>query len=514
MSTTRTSRPSSACKERPGIVAQATVRVGKFAEPRRRCDPISSRSPRLCSDSARRERKSSRRCETSVRTRWTSWRWASTFARAVGTSRSRSTFPRRCSRNCAWRASRWDSPTSPRVRSCGRRIAPVNFSWRRSFGNASGFRRGERTAEEGLLRIIDADGTYDSKLEPKVAPDLLKRAYRHLVLVRALDNRMLSLQRQGRIGFYVPSTGEEACQVGSAMALEKRDWDFPAYREPGAALWRGYSVETLIAQAYGNAKDPQQGRQMPNHYGARDINYVPVSSPVGTQIPQAVGAAWAAKIRKDDVVALTYFGDGATSEGDFHAGMNFAGVFKTPTIFFCKNNQWAISVPITRQTASKTLAQKAMAYGFDGVRVDGNDLLAVYAVTKAAADKARSGGGPTMIEAVTYRMGPHSSSDDPTPYRSKDEVGTWAKRDPVERMRQYLELKGLWSKEAEEKLRAEFEDLLQATIKEVERGPPPPIETLFTDVFAELTPQLKEQMEAFLASGERRRPEMLDKFPL
>jgi len=194
--------------------------------------------------------------------------------------------------------------------------------------------------------------------------------------------------------------------------------------------------------------------------------------------------------------------------------MNFAGVFKTPTIFFCKNNQWAISVPVTRQTASKTLAQKALAYGFDGVRVDGNDLLAVYAVTKAAADKARSGGGPTMIEAVTYRMGPHSSSDDPTRYRSKEEVDTWAKRDPIERMRKYLELKGLWSKESEEKLRAEFEDLLQATIKEVERGPPPPIETLFTDVFAELTPQLKEQMEAFLASGERRRPEMLDKFPL
>src|SRR5438093_462039 len=169
----------------------------------------------------------------------------------------------------------------------------------------------------------------------------------------------------------------------------------------------------MIAQSYGNAKDPQQGRQMPNHYGARDVNYVPVSSPVGTQIPQAVGAAWAAKIRKDDVVALTYFGDGATSEGDFHAAMNFAGVFKTPTIFFCKNNQWAISVPVTRQTASKTLAQKALAYGFDGLRVDGNDLLAVYAVTKAAADKARSGGGPTMIEAVTYRMGPNSSSDGP-----------------------------------------------------------------------------------------------------
>jgi pyruvate dehydrogenase E1 component alpha subunit len=213
-------------------------------------------------------------------------------------------------------------------------------------------------------------------------------------------------------------------------------------------------------------------------------------------------------------VSLVYFGDGATSEGDFHAGMNFAGVFKTPTIFFCKNNQWAISVPLSRQTASKTIAQKAAAYGFDGARVDGNDLLAVYAVTKAAVDKARKGGGPTLIEAVTYRMGPHSSSDDPTRYRSKEEVEQWAQRDPVDRMRKYLELKGLWSKDYEDKLRAEIDDLMQNTIKEVERQPPPPIETLFSDVYAEMTPQLKEQMEAFLASGERRRPEMLDKFPL
>lgn len=370
------------------------------------------------------------------------------------------------------------------------------------------------TAEEGLFRIIDADGTYDSKLEPKLPTDLLKAGYRHLLLVRLLDTRMLSLQRQGRIGFYVPSTGEEACQVGSAMALEKRDWVFPAYREPGCAIYRGFPIEILIAQAYGNAKDPQHGRQMPNHFGSRDINYVTTSSPVGTQIPHAVGAAWAAKIRKDDVVSLAYFGDGATSEGDFHGGMNFAGVFKTPTIFFCKNNQWAISVPIARQTASKTIAQKAQAYGFEGVRVDGNDLLAVYAATKAAADKARTGGGPTLIEALTYRMGPHSSSDDPTRYRATEEVDRWREKDPIDRMRKYLELKGLWSKADDDRLRAEIDDLIQNTIKEVERHPPPRIESLFEDVYADLTPQLKEQMEAYLASGERRRPETLDKFPL
>ncbi len=390
----------------------------------------------------------------------------------------------------------------------------MNSSWRRSFGSDGEVRRGEPTTEEGLLRIIDLDGTYDSKLEPKLPVDTLKAGYRHLVLVRTLDTRMQSLQRQGRIGFWVPSTGEEACAVGSAMALEKRDWVFPAYRELGSAIWRGFPIETLIAQAYGNSLDPQHGRQMPIHFGARAINFVTASSPVGTQITQAVGAGWAAKIRGDDVVSLVYFGDGATSEGDFHGGMNFAGVFKTPTVFFCKNNQLAISVPVARQTAAKTLAQKAEAYGIEGVRVDGNDLLAVYVTTKAAVDKARAGLGPTMIEGVTYRMGPHSSSDDPTRYRSTDEVGFWQQRDPIERMRKYLALKGLWSQPDDDKLRTEMDALVQNTVKEVERHPPPPIETLFGDVFAEMTPQLKEQMEAYLASGERRRPEMLDKFPL
>ena len=255
--------------------------------------------------------------------------------------------------------------------------------------------------KEDLLQVIDVDGTYDSKLEPKLPKETLLRGYRNLVLVRLLDSRMLSLQRQGRIGFYVPSTGEEACQVGSALALETEDWVFPAYREPGCALTRGLDLKLMIAQEYGNSLDANKGRQMPNHFGWRSIHYVSASCPLGTQIPQAVGAAWAAKIRGDRVVTLVYFGDGSTSEGDFHVGMNFAGVFKAPTIFFCKNNQYAISVPLAHQTASRTLAQKAQAYGVDAARVDGNDHHAVYAATKAAADMARAGGGPTEIEAVT-----------------------------------------------------------------------------------------------------------------
>ena len=369
-------------------------------------------------------------------------------------------------------------------------------------------------AEEELLRIIDLDGTYDSKREPKLPAETLLRGYRNLVLVRVLDGRMLSLQRQGRIGFYVPSTGEEACQVGSALALNPEDWVFPAYREPGCALTRGLDLKLMIAQEYGNSLDVNKGRQMPNHFGWRSINYVSASSPVGTQIPHAVGTAWAAKVRGDKLATLVYFGDGATSGSDFHVGMNFAGVFKTPTVFFCKNNQYAISLPLSQQTASKTLAQKALAYGFEGVRVDGNDLLAVYAATKAAADKARAGGGPTLIEAVTYRLGPHSSSDDPTRYRDTKEVAEWQRKDPVERMRKYLELKGLWSSDKEDALRKELDDSITTTIREVERAPPPPLESLFTDVFEDLTPVLQEEMEEYLRSGERRRPEILDKFPL
>ncbi len=378
----------------------------------------------------------------------------------------------------------------------------------------AGPRGREDVVQEDLLQIVDVDGTYDSKLEPKLPPEMLLRGYRNLVLVRVLDARMLSLQRQGRIGFYVPSTGEEACQVASALALNKEDWVFPAYREPGCALTRGLDLRLMIAQEYGNSLDVNKGRQMPNHFGWRSINYVSASSPVGTQIPQAVGTAWAAKVRKEKVVSLVYFGDGATSGSDFHVGLNFAGVFKTATVFFCKNNQWAISVPLAHQTAAKTIAQKAAAYGIEAARVDGNDMLAVYAATKAAVDKARAGGGPTLIEAVTYRLGPHSSSDDPTRYRSKEEVAEWQAKDPVERMRKYLEVKGLWDAAKEEALRKELDTLITDTIREVEKAPPPALETLFTDVYAELTPALKEQMEAYLSSGERRRPEVLDKFPL
>jgi len=368
--------------------------------------------------------------------------------------------------------------------------------------------------EDGLLQVIRDDGSYDAALEPALPDDALRKLYRALVLVRTLDNRMLSLQRQGRIGFYVPSSGEEAVQIGSAAALSPEDWVFPAYREPGSALWRGVPLLAYVCQMYGNAEDLLHGRQMPCHYAFKGANLVSISSPVGNQIPPAVGAAWAMKLRGEKSVSIVYFGDGATSQGDFHVGMNFAGVFKVPCVFLCKNNQWAISVPLARQTASRTLAVKATAYGFEGVRADGNDILAVYAATKGAVDKARAGGGPTLVECVTYRMGPHSSSDDPTRYRKPEEVEYWRQRDPVERFRRYLEKKGLYEKAWDEALHKEVDDAITEAVRHAEKVPPPPVETVFTDVYADLPWHIREQLEEFTKGGYRRRPEEMGEFPL
>src|SRR5262245_9601584 len=235
--------------------------------------------------------------------------------------------------------------------------------------------------------------------EKILAKEDLIRIYSEMLRLRILDQRMLTLQRQGRIGFYGTATGEEAAVIGSAFALRADDWIFPALRQGGAALLRGYPLVEYISQCMGNSMDATKGRQMPSHYCYRPANFVSWSSCIGTQIPHAVGAAWAMKIEKKDSIAVAYMGDGATSEGDFHVAMNFAGVFKIPVVFFCQNNQWSISVNIKQQTASESIAIKAVAYGFEGVRVDGNDVLAVYQATKEAVDNARQGKGPSLIEA-------------------------------------------------------------------------------------------------------------------
>ena len=353
------------------------------------------------------------------------------------------------------------------------------------------------------LRVIQDDGSTDPRLDPKLPEADAVRMYRGMMLQRILDNRMLALQRQGRIGFYGPSLGQEAAIIGAAMAMAPDDWIVPQYREPGAALVRGMPLTELLCQLMGNARDPVQGRQMPCHYVYRKGNYLSISSPVGTQIPHAVGIGWAMKLRGDRAAALVFFGDGATSTSDFHAAMNFAGVFRTPTVFLCNNNQWAISVPVARQTASATLAQKAQAYGFDGVRVDGMDALAVYGATHEAAEAARSGRGPTLVEAVTYRLGPHSSSDDPSRYRDEAEVARWRARDPITRFRRYLEHAGWWDEAREARLEQEIGDEITRAVQETERIPPPPVESLFTDVYADVPARLREQQDALTATLRR-----------
>jgi pyruvate dehydrogenase E1 component alpha subunit len=317
--------------------------------------------------------------------------------------------------------------------------------------------------------------------------------YRAMLLTRLFDSKSLNMQRQGRIGFYVPCTGQEAAQVGSAFALRKDDWTLPTYRDLGVAIARGMPLSKLMAHLIGNSDDSMLGRQMPSHWGFREINFMSVASPIASQLPVAVGIAMAMKYRREDRVVLAYHGDGATSEGDFHSAYNFAGVYKAPVVFICENNGWAISVPVRKQTASKTLAEKALAYGFEGVRVDGNDVLAVYDATRDAVEKARTGMGPTMIECLTYRIGPHSTSDDPNKYRTKEELEEWRKKDGIERFRAYLRDKGHLSEEDERKIMQELEGELNSAISNEESIPPPSIGTIFDDVYASPPWNLVEQ---------------------
>jgi len=321
----------------------------------------------------------------------------------------------------------------------------------------------------------------------------LVEAYRLMVLARVADERCLMLQRQGRIGFYAPLMGQEAAQVGASRALAREDWIFPAYRELAVALARGVPLRAIFDQLLGNADDTIKGRQMPNHFGFRNVNFVVASSPIGTQITQAVGAAMAAQRRHDSIVTIAFFGDGATSSNDFHAGLNFAGVFQTPTIFFCQNNQWAISLPRERQTRSATLAEKASAYGFSGVVVDGNDVRAVYSAVSEARARAVSGGGPTLIEAEVYRFGPHSTSDDPKRYRTDEQLSAAKQRDPIGRLKSELIALGTWSEESDAALWEKTRALVAGTFEEAEKARPLDPRSVFDDVFEVLTPRLAEE---------------------
>src|SRR5438034_541810 len=330
------------------------------------------------------------------------------------------------------------------------------------------------------LSILDSDGALDDALDPRIPPDELKRMYRGMLLARRLDERMVKLQRQGRIGTFAPLKGQEAAQIGSVATLTPRDWMVPSFRETAAMLWRGWPIEKMLMFFAGYLEGGQPAPEQ------RDL---PITIPVATQLPHAVGLAYAAQYKDDDAVVMAYFGDGATSEGDFHEAANFAGVWHVPVVFVCQNNQWAISVPLKKQTHSRTIAQKALAYGFPGIQVDGNDLFAVYAATREAVARARAGEGPTLLECVTYRLGVHTTADDPTKYRSDDEVKAWEKKDPLTRLVPYLERNGLLTSG----LDAEIDAEIAAAVERFEATPPPDPVTIFDHVYAERPSHLEAQ---------------------
>ncbi|HXI57034.1 MAG TPA: thiamine pyrophosphate-dependent dehydrogenase E1 component subunit alpha [Polyangia bacterium] len=347
-----------------------------------------------------------------------------------------------------------------------------------------------------LWTILSPEGVVvDRASVPALQPAQLIKIYQGMLRIRLIDERLVNLQRQGRIGFYAEARGQEASIIGAVAAMAPEDFVVPAHREYGAALYRGLALRSFIAQLYGNANDISRGRQMPGHVSApRALNFLTPSSCVATQLPHATGIAWAAKKRGKNIVVLAYLGEGATSAEDFHAGLNFAAVYHTPVVFLCENNQWAISTPASQQTASASFAVKGLAYGMPGVRVDGNDALAVYAATKEAVDRARQGGGPTLIEAVTCRMGAHSTSDDPSRYRDDAAMATWTAKDPLTRLRTWLGAEKILDDKADAALRASIEGELQEAIAAEENVGPPPPESLIADVFAQPTQALQDQL--------------------
>lgn len=349
---------------------------------------------------------------------------------------------------------------------------------------------------ENLVRVLPLEGLPATTAAPKLSAEQHRDMFRSMLRIRMLDEKMMLLQRQGRIAFFGPSAGQEAAIVGSGSVARAEDWIFPALREAGVALHRGFPLEQYFGQLFGNVLDPQKGRQQPMHFSSGAVHYVSLSSPIATQLPQAVGAAYAAKLRGDGTVIFAYLGDGATSEHDFHSALNFASVWKAPVLFLCQNNGWAISVPFEKQTASDGIAIKASAYGMPGIAVDGNDVLAVRATTQMAMDRALRGEGPVLLEFVTWRRGGHSSSDDPTRYRDEDQIPPWVLVDPLQRYRDYLRSANIVNVADEQIIVTELQSAMDAALAIAENADRPSMDTLFTDVYAAVPPHLQRQMNS------------------
>ena len=369
-----------------------------------------------------------------------------------------------------------------------------------------------------LRKALTADGTSLLKSFKGTMPsdDALLAIHRAMLTTRLMDDRMLKLQRQGRVGFVGSSTGQEAAIHASAAVFGSDDWIFSALREGGITIQRGMSMREYVAHMFGNAEDSAKGRQMPNHFQCKEVNFPSWSSVLGTQLPHAVGVALAMKKRGDKSVVAAYTGDGATSSSGFHSAMNFAGVMKAPVVFIVIDNGWAISVPSSKQTASKSYGTKAKAYGMPGFDVDGNDAVAVFSTMSEAAEHARSQQGPALVNLRSYRMEGHSSSDDPTRYRDAKEVEYWSTRDPLPRLERFLSKRELLSADQVEALSQELISDISDAVTHAESIEDPPLESLVEDVFAtpprHLTKQVVDALRIIDEQGEA--DNLQGKFPL
>jgi 2-oxoisovalerate dehydrogenase E1 component alpha subunit len=381
-------------------------------------------------------------------------------------------------------------------------------SVRSKFTHEIKFNEPSNSVPMDTYRLFDLDGNQlDKSYTMPFTKEQSIKMYRDMMIISIMDAIMYDAQRQGRLSFYMVSAGEEGAAVGSAAALESQDVLFAQYREQGALLHRGMTLKELMAQLYANTEDYGRGRNMPVHYQSKALNIHPISSPLATQIPHASGAAYALKIRgASDACAICYFGEGAASEGDFHAALNIAATRNCPVIFFCRNNGYAISTPSLEQYKGDGIASRGVGYGIDTIRVDGNDLAAVHRVTREARRMAIDGQKPVLIEAMSYRVSHHSTSDDSFAYRSKKEVEEWKRRDnPLSRMRKWMELKGWWSEDQEQAARKELRREVLSEFSAAEKLKKPKLKYMFEDTLSQLSGPLEEQRKELA--------EILDEYP-
>ncbi|GAB2992829.1 thiamine pyrophosphate-dependent dehydrogenase E1 component subunit alpha [Psychrosphaera aestuarii] len=359
---------------------------------------------------------------------------------------------------------------------------------------------GEHALSIPTFKMLDDNGElYKGAQKSSMDKETAIRIYETMRFIRVFDERMLAAQRQGRVSFYMQCLGEEAAVTGSAAALEDKDMIFAQYREQAALAYRGFKLEQFMHQMFSNEKDFGKGRQMPIHYGSKELNYSTISSPLGTQIPQAAGYAYGQKLKGDGACTICYFGEGAASEGDFHAGLNMAAVHNSPTLFFARNNGYAISTPASEQFKGDGIAVRATGYGMKAIRVDGFDALAVYEAVKMAREYSVKNNAPVLIESIAYRLAAHSSSDDPTGYREKEEEETFRDNCPVERFRKYMVKQG-WLDEAEdEKVKEQIKVQVLDALKVAEKVAKPALEEIVTDVYEEVPAHLQKQYEQLKA---------------